>query len=196
MPRPKSFDPDVALDLAMRAFWKSGYASTSVRDLTEAMGINKFSLYSTFGDKRAVFLAALDRYSSQVVGKLLSKLETVDAGLAEIREYFELIVQGATRQQECQGCLMTNTAAELAAKDPEVRRKVRTHLRRMRLAFRRALINAIERGELVPRASAELLARYLVGSSQSIAVVARTTPSREEYRGYICWLMDSLGATG
>ena len=89
MPRPKSFDPDHALDRAMCAFWKKGYASTSISDLTKAMGINKFSLYSTFGDKRAVFLAALDRYSAQVVGTLLDTLENPESGLAEIRGYFD-----------------------------------------------------------------------------------------------------------
>ena len=195
MPRPKSFAPDKVLALAMQAFWKRGYASTSVSDLTEAMGINKFSLYNTFGDKRAVFLAALDRYSTEVVGTLLVNLETADAGLAEIREYFELIVQGATNPQD-QGCLMTNTAVELAPEDPEIRRTVRKHFGRMRRAFRRALENAVARGELVAAGSPDLLARHLVGVSQSIALAARTKPSEEDYKGYVAWLIRSLGATG
>ena len=195
MPRPKSFDPDEVLDRAMRVFWKKGYASTSIADLTEAMSINKFSLYGTFGDKRSLFLAALDRYSGRVVGTLLSDLETEDAGLAEIRQYFTAIVHGATHLQECPGCLMTNTAAELAPGDAEIRTKVRKHFGRMRRAFRCALGNASERGELVPKASTDLLARHLVGSSQSIALAARTLPRREDYRGYVAWLIESLGAT-
>ena len=130
MARPKSFDPDDALDEAMRAFWRRGYAATSIHDLTEAMGINKFSLYSTFGDKRAVFLAALDRYTKRVVGTMLADLEAPEAGLAEIRQYFEIIVGGATRSHEVCGCLMTNSGIELAPEDAEIRRKVRKHLRR------------------------------------------------------------------
>ena len=195
MPRPKSFDPDRVLDTAMRVFWERGYASTSVSELTDAVGINKFSLYSTFGDKRAVFVTCLDRYSAQVVSALLSDLEAADAGLDEIRAYFEMIVYGATHPQECHGCLMTNTAAELAPRDPEIRRKVRKHFGRMRGAFRRALDNAVERGELVPKASTDLLARHLVASSQSIAVAARTKPSGDEFRGYVAWLIESLGTT-
>ena len=193
MPRPKSFDPDRVLDAAMRLFWEQGYASTSISELTDAMGINKFSLYSTFGDKRAVFLACLDRYSVQVVGALLSDLEAGDAGLGEIRAYFEMIVHGATHPQECHGCLMTNTAAELGPGDSEVRTKVRKHFGRMRRAFRRAVDNAVERGELVPKASADLLARQLVASSQSIAVAARTRPRGDEFRGHVTWLIESLG---
>ena len=180
MPRPKSFDPDEALEKAMRAFWKKGYAATSMADLTELMGINKFSLYNTFGDKRSLFLAGLDRYSTDVVTALLSSLESREAGLAEIRGYFEIIVRGATHVQDCRGCLMTNTGVELAGEDQEIRRIVRKHLARMRRIFRRALDNAVERGELRPRASTELLARHLVGASQSIALAARTRPKAEE----------------
>lgn len=193
MPRPKSFDPDNALDKAMCAFWKRGYASTSIRDLTEAMGINKFSLYDTFGDKRAVFLAALERYSTQVVGAMLTGVEAPEAGLAEIRDYFELIVRGATHPQECRGCFMTNTGVELATTDPRIRRTVRAHFARMRRAFLRALDNAVERGELRPTGSTELLARHLVGASQSIALAARTRPNAKEYSGYVAWLIESLG---
>ena len=193
MPRPKAFDPDDALDAAMRTFWKHGYASTSLTDLTSAMGINKFSLYGTFGDKRAVFIAALDRYSSQVVSDLLSGLEGTEPGLEEIRNYFEKIVHGATHKQECEGCLMTNSATELAPEDPEVRRKVRKHYARIRRAFKRALDNAVETGELAPSTSTELLGIHLLSCSQSIAVVARTRPKPTEYRGYVPWLIQSLG---
>ena len=192
MPRPKSFDPDEALESAMRAFWRKGYAATSTRELTAAMGINKFSLYNTFNDKRSLFLAALDRYSTQVVNDLLTSLEAGEPGLDEIRAYFELIVHGATHVQDCQGCLMTNTGVELAAEDPEIRRIVRKHIARMRRVFSRALDYAVERGELLPGASTDLLARHLVGASQAIALAARTRPKPEEYRGYVAWLIESL----
>lgn len=89
---------------------------------------------------------------------------------------------------------MTNTGVELAFEDPEIRRIVRKHLDRMRRAFTRALENSIERGELQPRASTDLRARHLVSASQSIALAARTRPEAEEYRGYVAWLIESLGA--
>ena len=62
MARPKQFDRDEALERAMAVFWRRGYEGTSVRDLVEHMGINRGSLYDTFGDKRTLFLAAVDRY--------------------------------------------------------------------------------------------------------------------------------------
>ena len=68
MARPKEFDPDLAAQEAMEAFWEHGYTATSVTDLLEEMGLHRGSLYGTFGDKKKLFLAALDKYQDQNVG--------------------------------------------------------------------------------------------------------------------------------
>ena len=60
--RPRAFDVDEALDAAMRVFWKHGYEGASLSELTEAMGINRPSLYAAFGDKESLFKKAVDRY--------------------------------------------------------------------------------------------------------------------------------------
>ena len=70
MARQKEFDREEALDRAMAAFWSKGYAATSIEDLVAHMGIQRGSLYGTFGDKRRLFLAALDRYQRVVAREL------------------------------------------------------------------------------------------------------------------------------
>ena len=75
MPRPKAFDPDAALQKAMQVFWERGYEATSVDDLVQCMGINRFSLYSTFGGKHQLFVAALERYHDTIVADLVGELE-------------------------------------------------------------------------------------------------------------------------
>ena len=75
MPRPKAFDPDAALHKAMQVFWERGYEATSVDDLVQCMGINRFSLYSTFGGKHQLFVAALERYRDTIVADLVGELE-------------------------------------------------------------------------------------------------------------------------
>ena len=67
MARPKGFDEETALAAALEVFWEKGFEATSVQDLTERMGIQKASLYNTFGDKRALFVRALDAYSTDTI---------------------------------------------------------------------------------------------------------------------------------
>ena len=93
MARPKGFDPAVALDRAAAVFWENGYAATSVQDLVDRMGINRFSLYDTFGDKRALYLAALDHYQRKRGERLIRVLEETPDGLAAIRAYFDCLQQ-------------------------------------------------------------------------------------------------------
>src|SRR6202020_377715 len=62
MARPREFDEEVVLDAAVQCFWARGYESTSVKDLMEGTGLTAASLYNAYGDKRAMFRTALDRY--------------------------------------------------------------------------------------------------------------------------------------
>jgi TetR/AcrR family transcriptional regulator, transcriptional repressor for nem operon len=62
MARPREFDEDVVLDAAIQCFWNRGFEATSVKDLIDRTGITAASLYNAFGDKRALFRAALDHY--------------------------------------------------------------------------------------------------------------------------------------
>src|SRR6266851_1586631 len=88
MPRQKEFDREAALDGAMAAFWTKGYTATSIEDLVTRMGIQRGSLYATFGDKRSLFLSALGRYQRVVTRELLAALEAPGSGLAAIRRFF------------------------------------------------------------------------------------------------------------
>ena len=99
MPRPKAFDPDDVLHKAMQVFWERGYEATSMQDLVDCMGINRFSLYSTFGDKHQLFLAALARYRDKVVARLVDELEWSDAGLAAIRQFFTRLIDSFASAQ-------------------------------------------------------------------------------------------------
>lgn len=90
MPRKKQFDPGVALRQAMELFWEKGYEATSIQDLLEKMGINRFSLYDTFKGKRELFDAAMALYLAGQVAPLLEEMRLGKPGLASIRRYFDL----------------------------------------------------------------------------------------------------------
>lgn len=180
VPRPKEFDPEKALDRAVQLFWRKGYEATSVQDLVQAMQINRFSLYDTFGDKHRLFLSALNRYCEKVTGQLLGALERSSEGLPAIRRYFDAIVEGAASPLGRQGCLMVNTMTELAAHDYEVACVVDAHRKRMEQAFHHALGRARARREISGSGNLRNLARFLTASALGLAVRAKTRPRRAE----------------
>jgi TetR/AcrR family transcriptional regulator, transcriptional repressor for nem operon len=118
MPRAKAFDPDEALQKAMQIFWEHGYGATSVDTLVQGMGMNRFSLYSTFGGKHRLFVAALERYRDTIVADLVGELEHAVGRRAAIRQFSMRLVNFFASSHGWRGCLITNTAVELALHDP------------------------------------------------------------------------------
>src|SRR6266566_9459401 len=99
MPRPREFEPEQVLDTAMRQFWERGYRATSVEDLVRATGVKPGSLYGAFkGGKRSLFLGSLRRYSKLVVPQKLGRLDSPGASLADVRAYFDGLVQDLTTE--------------------------------------------------------------------------------------------------
>src|SRR5215471_10521298 len=149
MARPRQFDPDQVLERSMHEFWRRGYHDTSVDDLVAATGVQPGSLYNAFpGGKRELFLGSLDRYSNLVVPGKLGALERPGASVAEVRAYFDGLVEDLMSPEGRMGCLMVNTAIELAAQDSEVGIVVRGHMARLERNTTQALRNAKRRGEV------------------------------------------------
>jgi len=178
MARPKEFQHDVVLDRAMRAFWSRGYEATSIQHLVDRMGIQRGSLYDTFGDKRTLFFAAIDRYDRVVTGKLLAALDEPASGKDAIRRFFRLKVDLAVEPGRPRGCLVTNSAAELASRDRGTATKVGTVLTKIEASINRAVVRAQKAGEIDPTRNARALARFLTSSAQGLSVMAKTFPER------------------
>jgi TetR/AcrR family transcriptional regulator, transcriptional repressor for nem operon len=179
MARPRQFDPEQVLDLTMREFWERGYRVTSVDDLVQATGVRPGSLYHAFpGGKRGLFLQALDRYSKLVVPEKMGALESAGAGLPELRAYFDGLVDDLTTPEGRMGCLMVNSAMELAAEDSEVGAIVRDHMKRLERNAVRALRNAKRHGEIRERIDPRAKATQLMATGMGLMVVGKTNPGR------------------
>jgi TetR/AcrR family transcriptional repressor of nem operon len=176
--RPRQFQRDVVLDRAMRVFWSRGYEATSVEHLVARMGIQRGSLYATFGDKRGLFFAAIERYNTVVTGRLLAALEEPASGRAAIERFFRQQVELAVTPGRPRGCLVTNSAAELASRDRGAGARLGVVLTRLEAAFRRAVVRAKQAGEIDPRRNARALARFLTSSAQGLSVMAKAFPDR------------------
>lgn len=175
MARSKEFEPREALQKAMELFWHKGYSDTSMDDLVAYTGVSRYGLYSTFGDKHELFLAALDHYRDSSATWLLGAMEAPDASLAAVRWFFETLLAGACSPKGELGCLMCNTALALAPHDQESGAKVQLHLQRTGQAFRHALSNAQRRREISAQVDVEAYADYLVGVAQGLFVLARAS---------------------
>ncbi|MGW4596407.1 TetR/AcrR family transcriptional regulator [Streptomyces argyrophyllae] len=181
MARPKEFDPDAALQSALELFWRRGYEATSMADLVGHLGIGKASLYATFGSKHELYLRALDRYGQTqdpVLTRELSRPGPVlPAVRGLVRRFAAEAAAEATREQ---GCLVTNTAVELAPHDREAARRVERSWDTVETLLHSALVRAQERGELAGDRDPLTLARMLLVLLQGLRVVgkASTDPAR------------------
>jgi TetR/AcrR family transcriptional repressor of nem operon len=160
----------------MHLFWLNGYGATSMRDLLDGMGIGRGSFYDTFGDKHALFLAALDRFEESRMGWIGEAL--AGSGLEGIEEVFRRTVEGMTGSEPRRGCLLANTAVELAPRDPEVAEKISRFVSRAEEAFAGALARAQEAGEIPEERDRRALARFLVSNLHGLRVLARAGTDR------------------
>ena len=182
MGRPREFDETAVLEAAMQHFWAQGYELTSVRDLANCMGITGPSLYNAFGDKRSLYRRALDYYLEQSVYDRISRLEglpPVDA----VRAFFDEIIERSVSDKQRKGCLLVNSALEVAPHDVEFQKVVARSMMLIEAFFRRCIAAGQEEGTIsVARPAAEL-AKVLLSVLLGIRVLARTRPQPAVLRG-------------
>ncbi|WP_173275060.1 TetR/AcrR family transcriptional regulator [Paenibacillus sp. NEAU-GSW1] len=174
MVRAKAFDPAAALDKALRVFWKHGYEKTSVSDLIEALGINRGSLYDTFGDKRSLFLACLSRYSDVYISRVIETLSQPTPVYSTLERLFHNVKDLVHEDRANWGCLMVNTANEMGIHDAIVNEAVTINFVRLEQAFAGFLEAGKARGEVRPETDTAASAKYLVSSFAGIATLAKT----------------------
>lgn len=185
MARPKEFDPDEALDKAMHVFWHKGYEATSMEDLLSAMDINRGSLYGTFGDKRELFLKAMDRYCNGMVAQKLTMLDQPGPPLDIIRRFIRGMLEMALSDQTRKGCLIANTAMELSPHEKEIGNRVARALGRVEEAYHKVLVRAKQNGELRKEQDPRALARYLTGMMQGVIVMYKAGTPAEAMRDIV-----------
>ncbi len=179
--RPRAFEPDVALGKAMDTFRDGGFAATSLDDLSEAMGINRPSLYGTFGDKRELFLKAYDRYRAEMSAKFA---HAFDPKLT-LRQMLEAIYATAldvylAGDKGPRGCFTVMTATSEAMADPEIRPLVQKALGSTQRTLAKRFQVAVETGELPPTADVQVLSQIAASTIEAIAIRSRARVPRAE----------------
>jgi TetR/AcrR family transcriptional repressor of nem operon len=183
MARPREFDETAALEAAMCCFWAEGYAKTSVRDLAEQMGITGASLYNAFGDKRSLYRRALDHYLQQSVHERVGRLESGLPPYVALRAFFDEIIERSVSDRQRRGCMLVNSALEMAPRDAKFRKVVAQELAYIEAFFRGRIAAGQNDGTITTMQSADDLARLLLSVLLGIRVLARTRPQRELLEG-------------
>ena len=173
MARTKEFDPDAALRAALELFWARGYEATSLADLVEHMGVARASIYATFGDKRALYLKALDLYGEVTDPGLLARLSAPGPALPAVRDLVKSYAEEAAGENGRRGCFVVNTAVELAPHDPLAARRVQANWDFLETALTSALMRAQAQGELAGESDPRALARLLLVVMQGLRVMGK-----------------------
>jgi TetR/AcrR family transcriptional repressor of nem operon len=179
MARPREFDPDEALEGAMQLFWSRGLTGTSMDELCTATGLSRSSIYACFGDKRELFLRCVDRYAERGTDRfeaLRSGSVPVRVAMAELLfDLIDRIVSGTGNR----GCLLGNSAAELAPTDAVAMGRVRAGLERVEAVVRDGLERARDAGEIAAGTDVDELAKFFVVGMQGMRLVGKARPDRD-----------------
>lgn len=185
MARPREFDEVAALDAAIQCFWSRGYEATSVRDLADAMGIAGPSLYNTFGDKRMLYRQALEHYVERGFCDRVRRFESQLSPRAAIGAFFDEIIELSLADDQRKGCMIVNSALELAPHDSEFQAALADVLRDMEAFFHRCVKAGQDAGAINAALPADDLARMLLGLLMGLRVLARSRPEPELLRGLV-----------
>ena len=179
MGRPLSFDREYALQQAMLTFWRHGYETTSINDLTKAMGVTAPSIYAAFGDKKQLFLEAVRRYAGtdEQREQSISNATSAFAAAQDLLETSAALFTGDTTPP---GCLLASATATGSDAAEDVRAAVAAIRTGGRLALRRRIEQDVQRGVLPTGTDAEGLSDLVFAAMQGMSILARDGASRAQ----------------
>ena len=191
MGRPYEFNREETLSKAMDVFWEKGYKATSIDDLVDRMGIQRGSIYNTFGDKHELFISAVEYYGEVITSRTLRVLEGEGSPIGNISKFFDVIVN-TPPDRRSKGCLISNTVVELAPHDEEVAIVVRGIMSKIQSAFLECLERAVEAGELPRETNTQVLSNFLATSAHGLIVTGKSAIDREQLRNVVDVILSTL----
>lgn len=180
MPRVKLFKEEEVLTKAMNLFWKQGYAATSIQDLVQHLGINRGSIYDTFGDKEKLFQQAFEHYrkqNSEGVRLFLARHKEVKKGFQKL---FERAITEALEDPDQKGCFVVNTTTELIPGDARILKILEENRRSFQALFLDYLKEGEKQGQFKETKDLTAIASLLFTFYNGLRVVSKVNPSKKE----------------
>jgi TetR/AcrR family transcriptional regulator, transcriptional repressor for nem operon len=180
MARPKNFNKDEVLRLAMQVFWQKGYEATSVQDLVESTKVNKQSLYDTFGDKHSLYLAALSSYQAENECQVSALFAENISAKEALRKLFDNVISEAISDLGRKGCFMNNATVELASQDEKIGKVCFDNMNSME----KKLFELIKRGqannEISELLDAKSIAAFFFTAINGLRAVSKITQDKKK----------------
>jgi AcrR family transcriptional regulator len=182
--RPKAFDPDKALEAALRVFWGKGYEGASLADLTGAMGINKPSLYATFGDKAALFRKVVDHYIRQQ-SRLWEEAFRLPTAKASVERVLNAAADALTAGKNPHGCLLVQAALSCGDEADCIKKELAAKRADSDTLLRVRLLRAQAESEMPREVDAAALSRFFSTVLRGMSVEATGGATRAQLQTVI-----------
>ncbi len=175
MARKKEYSEEVVVEKAMNLFWRNGYEATSMQMLEKEMGINKFSIYSSFGNKHGLFSECLKSYERKV-NDIFEQFKNSNKGIDDIKDFFYNSVRICNVDGNEKGCLLTNTYNEFSDKEDEpINEQINSFMKNLKALFLEKLrMNSDKDEETVLKQ-----ANYLLLAKHGLAAASRVNTNKE-----------------
>jgi TetR/AcrR family transcriptional repressor of nem operon len=190
--RPVEYSSEQVLDIAMGLFWRKGYQSTSLQELVGEMGLSRSSFYQAFGNKRQLFLSCLEQYEKATTLDLITRLHDAATGREFIEDTLLWAIEEVIEGIDPKGCLVVNTANELAQRDKQVAARVSQGFDKYRAIFLAAARRGQEDGSIRSDKESTLLANYLVTNMSGLRTMVKAGTNLEGLRGVVAMVMSAM----
>ncbi|WP_299100816.1 TetR/AcrR family transcriptional regulator [uncultured Winogradskyella sp.] len=180
MARTKQYNEAEVVEKAMHLFWKNGYETTSMQMLEKEMGINKFSIYSSFGNKHGLFLESLKHYKSRV-NSVLEKFKNGTKGVEDIKQFFYDSVSSNFKNDQQKGCFVTNTYNEFSENEDEL---IKEQMDNFMTNLKQIIIEKLKMDPSKNKETILKQANYLLLAKHGLAAASRVN-TKEEIEDYI-----------
>lgn len=185
MPRPKNFNKEEVLNNAMQLFWQKGYEATSIQDLVAHLGINKQSLYDTFGDKQTLYLSALRNYRQEnEIG--FNNLCPENGSVKEtFKSFFENVINNICDDSQKKGCFLNNAAVELAANNEEISKVCLEGMQTIEKKFSKLIKHGQARGEIKKELDADGAASFFYVVLNGLRTIGKIKEDRNKLEAIV-----------
>ena len=175
MARKKEYNENEVVEKAMHLFWRNGYEKTSMQMLEKEMGINKFSIYASFGNKHGLFIESLKYYKIHI-NHILVKFKNASSGIADIRQFFYDSVNLNCKEMRQKGCFVTNTYNEFSeSEDQLIKEQMHSFMEQLKILIIKKLKMDVSKNEttVIKQANFLFLAKH------GLAAAARVNSTKE-----------------